>query len=254
MTAPRRKGETTNNQHFFSELGQRIIKMASRLGPFGRLYEIDPRLRPTGKSGAAGHAIGRVCAVFYRRSGEALGTPGAVQSARGLWLARSGGPLARSGAPSRLSGAFAAADTASIAEMRHRLEASTHESDIKRGRGGLVDIEFLVQMFQLKYGREDCSLRVSNTLSALEALAKAGHLTDVDFKFLTDSYRFLRTMEARLRLMSTTARDDLPEQSVELAKLAHVLGYHEAQPLVERTREYRQHNRQRFEAILAAEG
>ena len=46
----RRSGETTNNQHFFSELGQRIIKVASQLGPYGRLYEIDPRLRPTGEA------------------------------------------------------------------------------------------------------------------------------------------------------------------------------------------------------------
>ena len=50
--ARRRQGETTNNQHFFSELGQRIIKVASRLSPYGRLYEVDPRLRPTGRSGA----------------------------------------------------------------------------------------------------------------------------------------------------------------------------------------------------------
>ncbi len=46
--ARRRQAETTNNQHFFSELGQRIIKVANRLSPYGRLYEVDPRLRPTG--------------------------------------------------------------------------------------------------------------------------------------------------------------------------------------------------------------
>lgn len=44
------RSETTTNQHFFSELGQRIIRTASRLGPLGRLYEVDARLRPTGKS------------------------------------------------------------------------------------------------------------------------------------------------------------------------------------------------------------
>ena len=42
--ARRRQAETTNNQHFFSDLGQRIIKIASRLSPYGRLYEVDPRL------------------------------------------------------------------------------------------------------------------------------------------------------------------------------------------------------------------
>ena len=56
--APQR--ETTNNQHFFSELGQRIIKVASQLGPYGRLYEIDPRLRPTGRSGALATSLRRI--------------------------------------------------------------------------------------------------------------------------------------------------------------------------------------------------
>ena len=47
-----RRGEVTTNQHFFSQLGQRIIKEVTRMGPLGRLYELDPRLRPTGKSGS----------------------------------------------------------------------------------------------------------------------------------------------------------------------------------------------------------
>ena len=46
--ARRQRRRTTTNQHFFGELAQRIIKTATQLGPYGRLYEIDPRLRPTG--------------------------------------------------------------------------------------------------------------------------------------------------------------------------------------------------------------
>ncbi|HEX4147401.1 MAG TPA: glutamate-ammonia-ligase adenylyltransferase, partial [Pirellulales bacterium] len=249
-----RKGETTNNQHFFSELGQRIIKTASRLGPYGRLFEIDPRLRPTGKSGALAMPLAEFMRYFTEGQGR-LWERQALCKARVVY----GSPEAAARALEAAHTAayqipFVAADAGGIAEMRHRLEASSHESNIKRGRGGLVDIEFLVQMFQLKFGRLDPSLRIPNTLLALEALYKAGHLSEPDFTFLTDSYRFLRTMEARLRLMSTTARDDLPDNPVELAKLAHVLGYHDPQPLVEKTREFRKHNRQRFEAILAAEG
>ena len=47
-----RRDVTTTNQHFFGELGQRIIKVGSQLGPHGKLFPIDPRLRPTGKSGS----------------------------------------------------------------------------------------------------------------------------------------------------------------------------------------------------------
>ena len=50
--AEARRDNATTNQHFFSQLGQRIIKQVTRIGPHGRLYELDPRLRPTGKSGS----------------------------------------------------------------------------------------------------------------------------------------------------------------------------------------------------------
>ena len=50
--------ETTTNQHFFSELGQRIINTTSRPGASGRLYEVDARLRPTGRSGALATSLG----------------------------------------------------------------------------------------------------------------------------------------------------------------------------------------------------
>lgn len=143
-------------------------------------------------------------------------------------------------------------DAASISEMRHRLEAAAQPSNIKRGRGGLVDIEFIVQMLQLKHGRDERSLRVPNTLAALEALAKAGHLSGDDFKLFTDSYRFLRTMEARLRLMSTTARDDLPDNPVELAKLARALGHSDPQRLIAFTSETRERIRGRFNSLFAS--
>ncbi|HEX3658281.1 MAG TPA: bifunctional [glutamate--ammonia ligase]-adenylyl-L-tyrosine phosphorylase/[glutamate--ammonia-ligase] adenylyltransferase [Pirellulales bacterium] len=248
-----RKGETTNNQHFFSELGQRIIKTASHLGPYGRLYEIDPRLRPTGKSGALAMPLAEFVRYFTEGQGR-LWERQALCKARVVY----GSPEAaartlEAAHQAAFEPQFEAADAVEIAEMRQRLEASAHASNIKRGRGGLVDIEFLVQMLQLKFGRDDRSLRVPGTLAALAALFKAGHLSNDDFKFFTDSYRFLRTMEARLRLMSTTARDDLPDSPVELSKLAHALGYSDPQPLVERTDEYRQRNRARFEALLASE-
>src|SRR5690606_17266353 len=47
----RKLADTTTNQHFFSQLGQRIIKVVTYMGPYGRLYDLDARLRPTGRNG-----------------------------------------------------------------------------------------------------------------------------------------------------------------------------------------------------------
>src|SRR5262249_57288678 len=64
-----------------------------------------------------------------------------------------------------------------IRAMRERLEASRSERDLKRGFGGIVDVEFLVQLFQLKYGDGQPSLRSANTWKALDALRATGLLS-----------------------------------------------------------------------------
>ncbi|MGH7139131.1 MAG: glutamate-ammonia-ligase adenylyltransferase, partial [Pirellulales bacterium] len=66
----RRNATTTTNQHFFSELGQRIVKICSRLGPYGKLYEVDLRLRPTGKSGALATTFAEFARYFAEGSGQ----------------------------------------------------------------------------------------------------------------------------------------------------------------------------------------
>src|SRR5207247_1453166 len=68
-------------------------------------------------------------------------------------------------------------DASEIREMRRRLESTVGSGDLKRGPGGIVDIEFLVQMLQLQHGRTDSSLRTPNTLAALRALRAAGLIT-----------------------------------------------------------------------------
>src|SRR5262249_51310823 len=110
-------------------------------------------------------------------------------------------------------------DLDTMREMRQRLEQTAAPGNLKRGPRGIVDIEFLVQMLQLRYGFESAAVRLPNTLSALAALRAAGHLHADDAEFLTRSYRFLRTIQARLRLMSTTARDTLPDDPHELDNL-----------------------------------
>ncbi len=72
-TVPLRRGQrntSTSNQHFFGELGQRIIKVATQLGPYGRLYQIDPRLRPTGKSGALAVSLAEFSRYFAEGQGQ----------------------------------------------------------------------------------------------------------------------------------------------------------------------------------------
>jgi len=256
QTAPIRfapRNQTTSNQHFFSELGQRIIKAASRLGAYGRLYEIDARLRPTGKSGTLATSFDELARYFALGSGK-LWERQALCKARVVY----GSPRASKAAMTTIYQAafdhrWSAADAEEIRQMRHRLEETAAGGNLKRGPGGIVDIEFLVQMLQLKHGRRNIRVRSPNTLAALAALAHADALPQADADFLAGSYRFLRTVEGRLRLMNSTARDRLPEDPTDLAKLARLLRAPTSDAVLADFDRYTRETRERFDRIFDAE-
>ena len=90
--------------------------------------------------------------------------------------------------------------------MRQRVEslipASQRDLNMKLGRGGLRDVEFTVQMLQLVHGSEDESLRVRDTISALQALAQGGYVSRSQAALLAEHYRFERVLEHRQQMWS----------------------------------------------------
>ncbi len=246
--------QSTTNQHFFSELGQRIIKTASRLSSFGRLYEVDARLRPTGKSGTLATTFDEFVRYFSTGGGQ-LWERQALCKARVVY----GSPRAEKNAMAAVAKAAFAhrwrrKDAVAIRQMRRRMEDTTLAAgDLKRGPGGIVDVEFLVQMFQLKHARGNPSLRVPNTLAVLGELYRAGLLSVDDYEVFDVSYRLLRTIESRLRLMNSTARDRLPQEPVELAKLANLLHYPGSEGLLTDYENATRQIRHRFDRIFDAE-
>jgi len=247
------RGETTTNQHFFSELAQQIIKVASRQSAYGQLYKVDARLRPTGKSGPLATSLPAFGRYFAEGKGQ-LWERQALCKARVVY----GSPRAARAAVATVG--RAAFDhlwhpeyAQQIRHMRHRLEEAAGRGSIKRGLGGMVDIEFLAQMLQLKHGRSSPRFRTPSTLLALTALHQAGHVSLEDYGFFTRCYRFLRTLESRLRLIGVTARDKLPDEPTELARLAHLLHYSRHEELLADYHKYNAENRKRFDRIFDAE-
>ncbi len=248
-TAAESSGRTTN-QHFFSELGQRIIKIASRLGAYGRLYEVDARLRPTGRSGPLATSLAEFARYFAEGDGQ-LWERQALCKARVVY---GSARVARTANAAVGKAAFGhrwiRAHADAIRQMRLRLQETAGPGNVKRGPGGIVDIEFLVQMLQLRHGRRDRSVRQSHTISALTALHAAGHLSAGDHEFFRTGYRLLRTVESRLRLMNANARDKLPEDPDELVKLAHLLRYQDGAALLDAIERTTHKIRRRFDEIF----
>jgi len=135
--------------------------------------------------------------------------------------------------------------------MRMRMQETARPANLKRGAGGIVDIEFIVQMLQLKHGRELPQIRVPGMADAINHLHEAGVLADADFEHLAAAYRTMRTIIGRLQLMNTTADHDLPTDPIELAKLARLLDYPDAASLVKKCETLRGDNRRYFDRFMS---
>ena len=124
-------------------------------------------------------------------------------------------------------------DITGIRALKRRIEHRTeHEgteaTDVKTGRGGIRDVEFVIQFLQLLNGGDLPELRQRNTLLAMQSLAKTGCLTPTECHILEDAYRFLRKTEHRLQMLFDLQTHRLPPSPDEQRKLALRMGYTES--------------------------
>ena len=104
--------------------------------------------------------------------------------------------------------------------------------DVKRGRGGIREVEFYAQIHQLIHGGRLPSLRAPATLDALAALAEAGLIGSEDARTLADSYRLLRTIEHRLQMVEDQQTHRLPSDIPALDNAARLGGYADGVALI----------------------
>ncbi|HEX5741710.1 MAG TPA: bifunctional [glutamine synthetase] adenylyltransferase/[glutamine synthetase]-adenylyl-L-tyrosine phosphorylase [Pilimelia sp.] len=123
---------------------------------------------------------------------------------------------------------------ADVRAMRRRIldhvPAAEVDREVKRGPGGLRDIEFAVQLLQLVHGRGDEALRAAGTIPALRALVAGGYVARADGEALLRGYEFLRRVEHRLQLQHlrrthTVPAPTGPDGAAALRRLARALGY-----------------------------
>ncbi len=220
--------ESIPNDTFFADLSRRILKALGGPSQAGRLYGVDARLRPHGSSGPIALPVDAF--VDYFR--------GPAQTWERLALSRARVIHARGAFRRRVEAAVGEAravpvDPRTLARevvaMRRRLEESRGPHDLKRGSGGLADIEFLVQYLQLLHSDEPGVAR-TNLWEALDALLLAGHLDPDAHRDLAEAYDFIRTVEGRLRIVHNRAVVDWPDSTEELARLARRLNYDPPDP------------------------
>jgi len=216
-------------QEHFSRFAQRLITVLQTTTREGIVYRIDTRLRPSGRSGPLVSSLDG-----FRRYHESSAQ---VWERQALIKAR---PVAGAAGLADAVAAIVAAfvyrapltpdEAREIRRLRQRMEQElareSHERiNIKTGRGGLVDVEFLTQMLQLTYGVHEPRVRVRSTFDALQVLREIDVLSADDHALLGDGYRFLRRVENALRLAHDRPVEDLDRGRLDLTAVAKRMGF-----------------------------
>ena len=227
-------GEATATKswhEFHSQLGKRIIRTLDNVDDNGFVFRVDMRLRPFGVSGPLVSSLATLDDYFVKQ---------ARPWERYAWLkarALTGFPANIALLEKRVQPFVFRRyhDYAAIDEMRSlhaqiRQEAAKRgkEDDIKVGRGGIREVEFVAQLHQLiRGGREgkDASLQTKSTREALTQLAALNILPPAKTAELTSAYLFLRNLEHRLQYLDDQQTQLLPTNDSDRQSISESMGY-----------------------------
>jgi glutamate-ammonia-ligase adenylyltransferase len=139
-----------------------------------------------------------------------------------------------------------------IRQMRERIERELGApGDLKAGTGGVLDVEFAAQAIALAHGHAHDAVRAPATTDVLAAAARLGVVDAADAALLSDGYRFLRLVEHRLRVVADRAVHRLPDDAIELDKLARRTGYPDGAALTARAARWRDDIRAAYLRVLS---
>ncbi len=219
-----------SNREYFIRLAQLLTQILSRMTAEGRVFRIDLRLRPQGGEGEPAIALAQAVRYYAltAHDWERQALIKARHTAGSAGLARE---FLRGVQPYIYSQHinFAAVETAldtreRISARRRQVLLESGRIDVKLDRGGIRDIEFLVQCLQRVYGGSEPWLRSGGTLFSLQKLHDKRHITGNEFHELTSAYEFLRKVEHRLQLRQGQQTHRLPDVPEQLRILHRAVG------------------------------
>ena len=221
------------NLQFFIDLAQQMIAMLEQNSPQGKLYPVDARLRPEGSSS--------LLALSLESYGRYLETRASTWERMALSRSRIvagdavlGEKLLNLFEPFVVGSGFSDEEITTMLDIRKKMERKDGQRSrkvlsIKTDAGGIVDIEFIAQILQLKFAKDHPGLRSANTLEALRRLVEGGFLEASDAQRLQQAYVFLRTVEKVIRRQDEQARTHLPTEDRALSAVARAMGFDTAE-------------------------
>ncbi len=213
---------------FFNKLAEAFVAEVTRLAPEGMLYRVDMRLRPEGDAGPLARSLPSY-ENYYAQWG---------QTWERMMLVKARGVAGDAGLAAefletiqsfRYPRSINESVLDEVAAMKARIEqevvkAGELERNVKLGRGGIREIEFVVQAQQLLRGGHQPFLQSPQTLPTLEKLAQYDLLTRDEVRQLREAYCWLREVEHRLQMESNRQTHSIPENQAAQQRLARLMG------------------------------
>jgi glutamate-ammonia-ligase adenylyltransferase len=239
---------------WFNRLAEKILETFSTRDPEGALFRIDLRLRPEGSAGPLARSLESM-ENYYAGFGEtwerialikARGIAGSRELAYEFLRQHQPFIYPHSPTPDLLD---------EVAKIKRRIEREALgmdelDRDVKLGRGGIREIEFVVQTLQFIHGGRHAFLQETSTMKALRALAELELIPRKEVVDLDRAYRFLRQVEHRLQIEAEQQTHTTPRDPVALARLARSLGFDSADEFSAALKKTMQNVRSIFDRVI----
>ena len=212
------------DKEYFTQVANGLTVLVSQITPEGSCYRVDLRLRPEGSAGEVALPVKAAIDYYHQRARDwelqmlIKARPAAGAAKLAQLLLRAVQPLIY-----QTSTDFSTIER--VAETRDRIQQklrgqSAGGVNVKLAKGGIRDIEFMVQCLQRLYGGRDPWLKSGGTLFALHRLREKGYLSMPDYARLAEAYQYLRTLEHRLQIDENRQTHSMPQEPAPLEILA----------------------------------
>ncbi|MGZ8261629.1 MAG: bifunctional [glutamate--ammonia ligase]-adenylyl-L-tyrosine phosphorylase/[glutamate--ammonia-ligase] adenylyltransferase [Methylotenera sp.] len=240
-----------SNQEFFTKLAKKLIAAIDEITGDGFVFRVDMRLRPFGSEGVLVSSLDAL-EDYYQNNGREWERYAWI---KGRVVAGNSEKLTTLLKPFVFRkyldfGAFASMRDLKIQIQRDVNSKGMHDN-IKLGRGGIREIEFIAQVFQLIRGGQDVSLQIKPTLAVLELLKNKGLLPEKTVSELSQAYVFLRNLEHRLMYVEDAQTQELPKTDEAKARIAKAMNFAEWRQFLAQLNGYRQQVQQHFDATFS---
>ncbi|MDC5807726.1 bifunctional [glutamate--ammonia ligase]-adenylyl-L-tyrosine phosphorylase/[glutamate--ammonia-ligase] adenylyltransferase [Vibrio europaeus] len=224
------------NAQFFTRLGQRIIKALDQQTFDGFCYRVDMRLRPFGDSGPLVMSYAAL-EDYYQEQGRDWERYAMIKArVMGREMYPEYQELRQMLRPFVFRRYIDFSAIQSLRRMKSMISSEVRRrglsNNIKLGAGGIREIEFIAQVFQLIRGGREPSLRQRGLLDTLDAIDELEQLSAEETDHLRNAYKFLRRLENLLQAMADKQTQTLPESDTEQLQLAVAMGYSQWQDLI----------------------